>query len=87
MKTLSVPSDTVNILMDMSGSSGEEDLPKRRGKHRRRRKKSGRDGSREPEEFQGLAEPGETQVRNYVRDSVLEGLMTLNSFKFCIQKP
>jgi hypothetical protein len=87
VKTLSVPSDTVNILMDMSGSSGEEDLPKRRGKHRRRRKKSGRDGSREPEEFQGLAEPGETQVRNYVRDSVLEGLMTLNSFKFCIQKP
>ncbi|PNF19869.1 hypothetical protein B7P43_G12522 [Cryptotermes secundus] len=68
VKTLSVPSDSVNILMDMSGSNGEEDLPKRRGKHRRHRKKSGRDGSREPEEFQGLAEPGETQVSAMVND-------------------
>ncbi|PSN51473.1 hypothetical protein C0J52_00707 [Blattella germanica] len=61
---------TTNMLMvpmdvstDGTGGSGDEELTKRRGKHRRRRKKSGRDGSREPEkEFQGLAEPGETQV-------------------------
>lgn len=59
VKTLSVPSDTVT---DTACSSGEEELPKRRGKHRRHRKKSGRVGSREPEEFHGLAEPGETQV-------------------------
>jgi hypothetical protein len=62
VKTLSVPNDSADILTDMSSSNGEEELPKRRGKHRRRQKKSGRDGSREPEEFQGLAEPGETQV-------------------------
>lgn len=68
VKTLSVPSDTVDILTDTSGSNGEEELPKRRGKHRRRQKKSGRDGSREPEEFHGLAEPGETQVRIFVTD-------------------
>jgi hypothetical protein len=78
-KTLSVPVDTVDILTDMSGTSGEEELPKRRGKHRHRQKKSGRDGSREPDEFQGLPEPGETQVRNYVTDPFLEWLMTLNS--------
>ncbi|PSN50040.1 hypothetical protein C0J52_04208 [Blattella germanica] len=61
---------TANMLMvpmdvstDGTGGSGDEELTKRRGKHRRHRKKSGRDGSREPEkEFQGLAEPGETQV-------------------------
>lgn len=58
VKTLSVPSDNVT---DTAGSSGEEELPKRRGKHRHR-KKSGRGGSKEPEEFHGLAEPGETQV-------------------------
>jgi hypothetical protein len=58
-----VPTDTLDVLTDMAGSSSEEELPKRRGKHRRHRKKSGRDGFREPEkEFQGLAEPGETQV-------------------------
>lgn len=59
VKTLPVTSDT---LTDTACSSGEEELPKRRGKHRRHHKKSGRVGSREPEEFHGLAEPGETQV-------------------------
>ena len=70
VKTLAVPMDTLDVTTDTTGGSGDEELPKRRGKHRRRRKKSGRDGSREPEkEFQGLPEPGETQVkqlRNFI---------------------
>jgi hypothetical protein len=59
VKTLPVPSDT---LTDITGSSDNDELPKRRGKHRRRHKKPERAGSREPEAFHGLAEPGETQV-------------------------
>jgi hypothetical protein len=78
VRTLSVPNDSGDILTDMSSSNGEEELPKRRGKHRRRQKKSGRDGSREPEEFQGLAEPGETQVRIYEIDPFLEGLNSVS---------
>jgi hypothetical protein len=86
VKALSVPTDTADILMDMSGSSGEEEVPKRRGKHRRRQKKSGRDGCREPEEFQGLTEPGETQVRLCTRDSAVEGLMTLILYSEAMRK-
>jgi hypothetical protein len=64
VKTLSVPTNNLDALTNTIGDSGEEELPKRCGKHRRRRKKSGKDGSREPEkEFRGFAEPGETQVR------------------------
>ncbi|XP_069701857.1 uncharacterized protein [Periplaneta americana] len=69
VKTLTVPTD-VDLITDTTGDSGDEEVLKRRGKQRRRRKKSGRDGSREPEkEFQGLPEPGETQVSAIGKDS------------------
>lgn len=48
----------------MSGaSSGETEIVKRRGK-KRRGKKTGRDAIKEGErEFQGIPDPGETQVK------------------------
>ncbi|XP_049798485.1 ensconsin [Schistocerca nitens] len=61
--------ETSTVLTDTTGGSGDEDLPRRRGKRRKRGKK-GRDGSREPEkEFQGMPEPGETQVSALPLDS------------------
>ncbi|XP_021942115.1 uncharacterized protein LOC110841103 isoform X2 [Zootermopsis nevadensis] len=70
INTLSVSTDTLDVLADMTGGSGEEEPPKRRGKHRHHRKKSGKDGFRGPEkEFQGLPEPGETQVSALCSDS------------------
>lgn len=77
INTLSVSTDTLDVLADMTGGSGEEEPPKRRGKHRHHRKKSGKDGFRGPEkEFQGLPEPGETQVRIYINK-----FMAPNSFQ------
>ncbi|XP_063216704.1 uncharacterized protein LOC134527719 isoform X2 [Bacillus rossius redtenbacheri] len=53
-----------------TGGSGDEEVSKRRGRRRKRGRKSGRDGALEPEkEFQGLPEPGETQVSTLDPDS------------------
>ncbi|XP_066995852.2 uncharacterized protein [Anabrus simplex] len=54
---------SITLTDTTTAGSGDEDVPKRRGKRRKKGKKSGRDGSRELEkEFQGLPEPGETQI-------------------------
>lgn len=64
-KTPSSPEPSI-LLTDTTVGSGDDEMPKRRGKRRKRGKKAGRDGS---QEFQGLAEPGETQVSAIGGDS------------------
>jgi len=46
------------------GSSGDGDVVKRRGKKKKGKKGKGKEDGREGEkEFQGIPEPGETQVK------------------------
>lgn len=63
VKTLSVAEGGEGGVTERSGvSSGDEDVVKRRGK-KKRGKKGSRDNGREGErEFQGIPDPGETQV-------------------------
>lgn len=65
-------------LTDRSGvSSGDEEIVKRRGK-KRKGKKGGRENGREGErEFQGIPDPGETQVGTPTIDSPSGYLFTM----------
>nr|CAD7403668.1 unnamed protein product [Timema cristinae] len=58
------------VMTDTTTGSGDEEITRRRGKRRRRSKRSIREGSQElDKEFQGLPEPGETQVSALDPDS------------------
>nr|CAD7600776.1 unnamed protein product [Timema genevievae] len=62
--------DASGVMTDTTTGSGDEEMTRRRGKRRRRSKRSVREGSQElDKEFQGLPEPGETQVSTLDPDS------------------